>query len=464
MPKPASPRAPSDRRGYVVGADNGLGGWGVQHDQFETVAELLWPSSIGVYRRMGTDSRAASVLQALSLPVRRTDWRIDPNGARDEVVDLIATDLGLRVIGADESLPTQRQRNAFSWSEHLRLALKCLQYGHAVFESQCRVKQGRARLWALWPRPQSTIAHWHVDRDGQLVGVEQWPAGLFVGAGMTVQVAGPTSGMIPGSSLVAYARDAEPGLPIGESVLRPAYAHWLLKSELMRIEAAAIRRHGIGVPVAHTPPEADGDEDEIERYRLLASEYTGGSSAGVGLPSEAKLAILSPAGTPLDPRRAIEYHDHQMAIASLAHFLNLDGKGGSYALASVQARTFVDAVSVVADMIRDTAQRAVVERLVTWNFGDDEPAPRLVYDALDSRQESTAAALQLLVNAGLLTPDQRLESYVREAAGLPVADPATARERVVSTAPMPAAEDDSEDDGGDDAGGDQADTDDEMED
>ena len=222
---------------------------------------------------------------------------------------------------------------------------------------------------------------------------------------------------------------------VGSSILRPAYKHWIAKDELMRIEIAAARRHGIGVPVAYTPPQLDGDPEQIAEYQKAAAAYKGGSSAGVAFPSEARFEILAPSGTPMDPRRAIEYHDHQMAIASLAHFLNLDGKGGSYALASVQADTFVQSVSVVADTIRDTMQCAVVEPLVDWNWGADEPAPRIVFDEIGSRQDATAAALQMLVNSGLLTPDQRLEQFVREASGLPAPDTATAEP---PPAPMPA--------------------------
>ena len=117
-----------------------------------------------------------------------------------------------------------------------------------------------------------------------------------------------------------------------------------------------------------------------------------------------------------------------MALVALAHFLNLEGKGGSYALASVQADTFVQSVQTVAYDIRDTAQADVVEAIVNWNWGSDEPAPKLTFDEIGSRQDATAAALQMLVNANLLTPDERLESFLRSATGLPAPDPETARE------------------------------------
>jgi len=222
-----------------------------------------------------------------------------------------------------------------------------------------------------------------------------------------------------------YVRDPDPGVWQGNSILRPAYKNYVLKDELLRIEAAAARRHGIGVPAAWAPPEESHDPEAVAAYQRAASAYQGGSSAGIGLPAEARFEILGPTGAPMDPRRAIEYHDHQMALVALAHFLNLDGKGGSYALASVQQDTFTHAVGAVADHIRETAQMHVVDDLVDWNYGPDEPSPQLVFDAIGARQDATSMALQQLVGAGLLTPDRRLESFVRQITGLPAAEPDT---------------------------------------
>ena len=62
------------------------------------------------------------------------------------------------------------------------------------------------------------------------------------------------------------------------------------------------------------------------------------------------------------------------------------------------------------------------------NWGADEPTPLLVCDEIGSRQDAADAALQMLVNAGLLTPDDRLEAFLRSSTGLPDPDPDTARE------------------------------------
>lgn len=419
---PKSP--PITERGYVNPLGGLMSGWSQHADQFETVGDLLWPRSIQTYTRMvRDDSRLSSILQAISLPIRLTTWRIDPAGASEEVTRHIAEDLGLAIVGDDEQRPQHRAKGRFSWGSHLQQALTYLQFGHSIFERVYRIENGRVHLRRLAPRPQSTIAWWNVARDGSLVSIEQWPAGLYATPGTTVSTPGGPRSAISGDRLLVYVRDPDPGVWQGNSILRPAYKNYILKDELLRIEAAAARRHGIGVPAAWAPPEESNDPEKVAEYQKAASAYQGGSSAGIGLPAEARFEILGPTGAPMDPRRAIEYHDHQMALVALAHFLNLDGKGGSYALASVQQNTFVQAVGAVADHIRETAQAWVVDDLVDWNYGTDEPAPKLVFDAIGSRQDATALALQQLVAAGLLTPDPRTEMFVRQLTGLPAPDP-----------------------------------------
>lgn len=419
--------APRTEKGYVVGQPSMMG-WGGPLDQFEMVPELMWPNSVGTYTRMvREDARIASVLRAVGLPIRRTAWRIRPNGASDEAVAFVAKNLGLPVEGEAADSPSPRTRDRFSWDKHLQQALTALRYGHSVFEQVYRIEgegsKARAVLRKLAPRPQSSISYWNVDRDGGLVSVQQWPAGTFSAPGMLVMAPTSMGDAIGVNRLVVYTHEADPGVWTGNSLLRPAFKHWKLKDELMRIESAAARRHGIGVPVIIANETESEDQDRIDVLAETASEFRGGESSGLALTFGESFVIASPAGTPMDPRRAIEYHDHQMALVALAHFLNLDGKGGSYALASVQADTFVQSVQTVADDIRDTAQAHIVEDLIDLNFGVDESAPLLVFDEIGSRQDATAAALNLLVTAGLLTPDPRLEAFIRSASGLPGPDP-----------------------------------------
>ena len=81
--------------------NTGLVPWSAFSDVNETVPELTWPDSIATYSKMRIDAQIASLLLAFTLPIRRYGWCIDPNGARDEIVEHVADDLNLPIEGQD---------------------------------------------------------------------------------------------------------------------------------------------------------------------------------------------------------------------------------------------------------------------------------------------------------------------------------------------------------------------------
>jgi hypothetical protein len=423
--------APVTEKGYTnafPGVLSGFGSW----DLFEENPDLLWPMSVRTYTRMARwDTRVNSILQAIGLPVRRANWWIDQNGASDEVTEFVARDLGLpiREMGDDEK-PKPPTGGRFNWAKHLKTALKYQQFGHQVFEQIYRIDDdGKAHLAKLAARPSSTLAFWDVAASGDLLSVQQWPiGGALAGGGGGNQVAFiggvPAGAPIPGDRLVVYVRDQDPGVWFGNSVLRPCYGNWVWKTQLMRIEAVAAERHGVGVPKINVSEAESEDPDRMALYGQIAQQWRGGASSGVAFPFGTDAHIMGPQGNMPAGfiRQSIEWHDKQMALGALMHFMNLD-RGGSYALASALTDPWVQAVQTVADDIREVSQEGVVEKLVALNWGPDEPVPMLGCDEIGSQQDATAAALQLLQAAGIITPDGRLESFVRTQMGLPAPDP-----------------------------------------
>lgn len=375
----------------------------------EETPELRWPLNVRVYRRMQRqDAQITSVMRAVKLPVQRTNWRIDPNGARPEVVAHIANDLGLPVVG--EPPVHGRRRGRFQWSEHLPAALRCLTYGHSFFEQVYRLgEDGLYHLRKLGPRLPETISDIQIARDGGLLSIEQY------GFGETTNAT-----RIPVDRLVAYVVDREGGDWTGQSLLRPAYKHWLIKDRLLRVQAQTIERNGMGVPVYEAGP--NDDQRQLDAGKKIAQSYKAGSASGAATPYLAKLRLAGVEGNLMDAEGAIRYHDEQIGRAVLAHFLNLGTQTGSWALGSTFADFFVMSLQTVGEMIRDTTQAHVIEDLVDANWGPNEPAPRLVFDEIGTRQAATAEALKILVDAGLITPDEALEQAARQDYGLPAKD------------------------------------------
>ncbi|TFD47577.1 DUF935 family protein [Cryobacterium sp. Hh11] len=405
-------------QGYQV---SGLSSWAsMAAESHETNPDLMWPLSTEVFDKMRReDSQIGSVLRAVTLPIRGAEWMIDPAGASPEVVALVAADLGLPVKGQAPVNPL-RTKGRFQWGEHLRLALLELVYGHSYFEQVYAPEEGKLRLKKLAWRPPRSISNVTVARDGGLVSIEQHGV----------------SSPIPVDRLVAYINDREGGNWIGQSLLRTAYKNWLLKDRMLRAQALTVERNGLGVPVytgAEVPEKADAAEraawqqSEKASGLALAKGFRAGEAAGASIPNGSNLTLMGVTGKLPDTDQPIRYHDEQIARAVLAHFLNLGTETGSWALGSTFANFFTDSLNAVAAHIADVTQAHVVEDLVDWNWGESEPAPRLVFKPIGAGSLS-AEALKSLVDAGVIHPDETLEAFMRAAFSLPVKD---------ATAPAP---------------------------
>ena len=122
----------------------------------------------------------------------------------------------------------------------------------------------------------------------------------------------------------------------------------------------------------------------------------------------------------MSPREAILYHDSMIAKSVLAHFLNLEGKGGSYALAETQSDLFIQSLQTTAEWIADVATQHVVEDLVRVAFPEhDGLMPRITLDPIASKKEIAPGDLAQLKNAGLILADKDLEEDLRRRYVLP---------------------------------------------
>lgn len=395
--------APTNEIGYMSAF------WSVL--EYEETPELMWPKSVEVYDRMRRqDAQVQSVLRAVTLPVRRTAWRIDPNGAEDEIVEHVADDLNLPIIGEEGDRAKRRTRDRFSWKEHLRLALLMLAHGHSFFEQQYRIdaiKPGGTHLQKLAWRPARTLTELKVARDGGLDGIRQYGVDK----------------LIPINALVAYVNEREGGNWLGQSLLRSCYKNWLLKDELLRVDSQTIRRNGMGVPVYQGFP-GEGEQDPgFTKGLAVARSFRAGETAAAAIDNGADLHLKGVEGDLPQALPSIRYHDEQIARAVLAHFLNLGTATGSWALGATFEDFFTICLQTVADDVADVATQHIVEDLVDQNWGVDAGAPRIVCDEIGSRQKLTAQALKMLIEAGAFRMDPTLEASLRQQYGLPPRDP-----------------------------------------
>jgi len=392
--------APRTTSGYM---SDHLGYGATFADATETVPDLMWPASIATYSKMRTDPQLTAVLNAYGLPIRSGTWAVDSAGCRDEVVELVADDLGLPILGSGDE-PGPARRRGVKWDQHLRLALLMLVWGHMPFAQRYEIRDGRARLVELAERMPSTITQIDTNEDGSLKGILQYGG----------------DNPIPASRLVWYAREREGAAWQGRSMLRPAYGAWLLKHEAWRVLATSSRRFGTGTPVVHPPPGATAVQ--VAEANRLAAAIRVGDQSGAGLPPGWTLELVGLTGGTPDTLEWVRYLDAQMAQSVLASVLNLDSsENGSRALGETLVGLLEMSWMATAKEIADPATDLSVQ-IVDYNFGENEPAPRVVATDIN-RPEVTGAAIAQLVQVGAITPEPELDGWLRNRYRLPQRGP-----------------------------------------
>lgn len=394
---------PTTMRGYL---DDQLSWGSLVADMNDTVPDCLWPSSNETYRQMRRHPQLAAVLGAYGLPIRRAAWALNPIGCRDEVVKLVADDLGLPVAGQDT--PSAARVRGISWSEHLRLALLTLPFGHSGFEMLAEIRDDRARLVELSERLPPTIGEIHVDKVGRFAGVTQ------------LMYTGKRAPQLRAEHLVWYTREREGAAWWGQSLLRPAYPAWLLSREMLRVTATGHRRFSVGVPTGEWDAGINPTPEAHAKLQQAMSSARVGETGGMALPPGAHMKLVGLTGSVPDTLAFIRYLDQSMAGMALAGFLNLGTtETGSRALAGEFIDLFLLAIQADADSIADTATRQAAARIVEWNWGLDEPVPAVQVADVGTKHEVTAEALNLLLNSGALHEDPALEAHVRRQFKLP---------------------------------------------
>lgn len=375
------------------------------------IPELRFPHASRVYSEMiRDDAQVAAIYKAVTLPIRRSGWWIDDNGADEEIVNHISQDLRLPVKGQKYVTSTSTFKSV-SWDKHLEQVLTALLFGHAYFEQVYEVRDdGKEHLRKLAIRPSVTITNINVAKDGGLDSIIQGP------------YEGGKEVKIPVDRLVAYVHDPKDNSWQGTSLFRAAYDHYYLKELLQRLEFTALERNSLGVPVYTgselTKPESTADE--LQNGQDLVEGFRSGEYAGVSIPPGAKLELLGLSGQILSPREAIDYHNEMIAKTALAHFLNLSDGGGSYALASTQQDLFIQHLQTIAEWIADVATQHIVEDLVKIAYPEYEGAlPRIAFDSIGSKTEYTPSDLAMLLQNKVILPDETLEEYVRRRGNLP---------------------------------------------
>jgi len=417
----------------------------------EFLPQLVGRQAARVYREMGDNSPViGGILMAINATMRKVEWRVQPpddmenNPEAKERVDFIESCM---------------HDMSHTWSEGINENLSMLQYGFAPHELVYKRRLGRrpgadpgrpGRTlpgskyddglvgWRRIPiRGQDTVIKWFFDENGTTKGVTQQP------------YVGPLTD-IPIEKMLLFRPTAMKGNPEGRSIIRNSYVSWYYVKRLEQQEAITYERLG-GLPVVRCPPQLleaakSGDAESValvESLKKISRNVRIDEQMGILLPStvyegangpsqvyQYNIEFLAPQGARgagVSPDVAIQRHSVNMMISVLADFLMMGHEvRGTQGLSTNKVDLFFQAIEGFLNSIGDVYSRFGVPRLFDLNGWDQKLAPKIVPDLAQRIDLDVLSNFVLrLSQAGMpLFPNDELQSYLADAAGLPdVQDP-----------------------------------------
>ncbi len=429
------PEPPAPSRESRVPPDTALKGaagtpifYGFVRDLGEYNPKFAGRAAFRLYEQMRrSDADVAASLAACKFPIRAADWQVvpglaesDPGFARAKEISAFVRE---NLFGGLESPTESGGKVSQSFESVLENALLCLDFGVAGYEDLWHVDGDRVRLRRLAPRLPLTFFRFHVEEDGEtLDALEQW--GYRGNNFVNVRV--------PATKIALFILNREGANFYGRSLLRSAYQHWYIKSQLYRIDAISCERNGMGIPWIEQG--ADASPADVKAAREWATRLSTHESVGLSLPPGWKLHLEGIAGGLREPTASIQHHSEMIARSVLAMFLSLGtSQTGSRALGNVLTDFFYLSLEATARMLAETITQTSIRRLVDYNFdprlgtrgpglGEGIPYPKLVcanIAVLNPLEMLEALKDVASANVDLLQPDDETEAYFRKKLGLP---------------------------------------------
>lgn len=402
--------------GKELGAETqqvgGIAGWASFVDELEYVPQLSWPSSIPTYHRMRADSQVEALHVGTVQPVREFRWSIDPNKAPAALAEQAAGDLGLPIRGhEDDAIP--RGPRKFDFDAFLDDALLGPLYGHMHFEIVGEQDSTAWHMLKLAPRHPRTIMEFQANEVGELLAIRQNIAGA--GPGSWARLPPP----IPAAKLIPFVWRKEAGSHVGRSQLRALYREWLVKDRTIRVAAINLERAG-GMPVIEGPRGAS--DAQLRDLADLARTFKVAEGGGGAVPFGTKLNLVG--GSVPDAINLLKYCDEAMARVWALMLVQLGMTStGNRALGAEFAIYAARAQRAMAKWVCRSVNE-FLDRYTEWNLGPSATHAPLLHYEQAKPDGLSLADMVALIEAGALTVDPELESWIRNESGLPPAPPA----------------------------------------
>lgn len=396
----------------------------------ETLLQLQGQRGRTLYTEMrDNDPTIGSSLSAIDRIIGKLDWRIVAStpATSTDLIEFIQSCLDDMSQSFTATLTEILSMLAYGWSFH-EIVYK--RRGGNTDDPATRSLYDDNRIgWRKWPiRSQTTLSRWIFDDDGGIQGMEQ------------ADPNSPGTVIIPIQKALLFRTTSTKGNPEGRSALRNAVRPWTFKRRIEEYEAIGIERDLAGLPIAWVPPNYLSTEaTDVERQivNVLKEIVTGikrNEQEGVIFPAMwdtegnkvMDLTLLSSGGSrQFDTDQVITRYDSRIAMTFLTDFLLLGHEAvGSFALGSTKMDLFTMSVEAVAKAIAEVINLHAIPRLLQLNGLPTTDPPQLSYGEVAHIDLTELADwISKMSTTGILVPDETLEDWAREVAGLPARKP-----------------------------------------
>jgi hypothetical protein len=424
----------------------------------EFLQQLVGRQGAQKYREMMDNSATiGGMLFAIQSTMRKVAWRVKPaEGDSVHNVGKAGSNFGGSAQEQADFIDSCRNDMSSSWEDTIMENLSMLPFGFSVHELVYKQRKGKepgpdpkrrgeelpsseyddGKIgWRRIPgRSQDTIIKWFFDENGQTKGVTQQP---WVGPLID----------IPIEKMLLFRPTHYKNSPEGRSILRNAYVSYYYNKRLQEQEAILFERLG-GIPVIKIPGQImeaaiAGDSAAmaaVNLYKKIAINLRTDEQMGVVLPSDTymgangptaveqyKFELVAPqmraASINLD--QTISRYSVSMLTSVLADFLTLGHEArGTQSLAVTKVDLFMQAVEGYLNSMAGVYNRYAIPRLMVLNGTDLDLRPKIEPDLAQRVDLDVLSNFILRVSqAGMpLFPDEDLQSYIKDAAGLPDVD------------------------------------------
>lgn len=417
-----------------------VGSWGLR--QFsgwvreEFLPQLTGRQAARVFREMSdNNATCGSILFAITQSLRNVKWQT------------IAADDSPEAAAEAEFAESLRTDMSHTWEDFITEVLSMLTYGFSPHEivykkrlgeqpeggkiPGSKFSDGRIGLRRLPIRGQDTIIKWFFDPNGSVRGMTQQPW------------TGPMIDL-PIEKLLLFRPTAHKNNPEGRSILRNAYQPYYYVKRLQELEAIMLERMS-GLPIMKIPSQMfegaaannPAAVQALAAYKRIVSNVRVDEQMGIVLPSDTYMGPTGPSSVPMyefdfavpgsgkgttNFDTPITRYKIDIMTSVLADWLTMGHESrGTQSLAGTKVDMFFYAMEGWLDAIAAVLNRYLLPRIWRINGLDLSLMPqwlatmprRIDIDALGS------FILSLAQSGMQLFPDEDLENYIRDAAGLP---------------------------------------------